>query len=111
MKLTHENLQGVWIVEGSEIDHVKPGDEIYRFMPPDRFEMEFRQPNGRSFLSKQRYRLTESGFIYGREGNLHCAVTAWLESGYLVFRPEHGMETWSSRLGSQVQDAGESEGG
>ena len=98
MKLTHENLQGTWIVAGSEIEHVGPGDEIYHFTPPDRFVMEFKQPNGRRYPSKQRYALTEEGFVFGAEGNLRCAVTAWLESGFLIFRPIHGKETWSIRM-------------
>jgi hypothetical protein len=98
MKLTHENLQGSWIVAGSEIEHVGPGDEVYRFTPPDRFVMEFKQPNGRTYPRKQRYQLTDEGFIFGPEGNLRSAVTAWLESGFLIFRPDHGKETWSTRL-------------
>ena len=98
MKLTHENLQGSWIVAGSEIEHVGPGDEVYHFTPPDRFVMEFKQPNGRTYPRKQRYQLTDEGFIFGPEGNLRSAVTAWLESGFLIFRPDHGKKTWSTRL-------------
>ena len=98
MKLTHENLQGSWIVVGSEIERVNAGDEIYHFMPPDRFVMVFRQADGSSFRSEQWYHLTDEGFRYGREGDPRCAVTAWLESEFLIFRPDHGMETWSSRI-------------
>jgi hypothetical protein len=105
MKLTHENLEGSWIVAGSEIDHVEPGDEIYHFMPPDRFVIEFKQPNGRWYQSKQRYALTEDGFAFGREGNLRCAVTAWLQSGFLSFRPNHGKQTWSTRMTDKENQA------
>ena len=105
MKLTHENLQGSWIIAGSEIEHVGPGDEIYHFTPPDRFVMEFKQPNGRRYPSKQRYALTEEGFVFGPEGNLRFAVTAWLESGFLIFRPIHGMETWSTRMPDEENQA------
>ncbi|RYD82853.1 MAG: hypothetical protein EOP84_08800 [Verrucomicrobiaceae bacterium] len=105
MKLTHENLQGSWIVAGSEIEHVGPGDEIYHFTPPDRFVMEFKQSNGRRYPRKQRYALTEEGFVFGPEGNLRFAVTAWLESGFLIFRPVHGMETWSTRMTDEESQA------
>jgi hypothetical protein len=98
MKLTHEALQGSWIVVGSEIEHVMAGDEVYHFVPPDRFVMEFKQPDGRPYQSKHRYQLTDDGFIFGHEGDMRSAVTAWLESGFLIFRPSHGMETWSTRL-------------
>ncbi len=105
MKLTHDNLQGSWIVAGSEIEHVGPGDEIYHFTPPDRFVMEFKQPGGRWDPSNQRYVLTEEGFIFGPEGNLRCAVTAWLESGFLILRPTHGKETWATRMISEQNQA------
>jgi len=101
MKLTHENLLGSWIVSGSEIEHVGPGDEIYYFTPPDRFVMEFKQPNGGWDRSNHRNALTEEGFIFGPEGDLRCAVTAWMESGFLIFRPTHGKETWSTRMTSK----------
>ena len=109
MKLTHEKLQGSWIVVGSEIEHVKACDEVYHFTPPDRFVMEFKQSNGRTHQSRQRYQLTDNGFIFGREGNLRCAVTAWIESGFLIFRPDHGMETWSKRMATaEEKDVGQS---
>lgn len=104
MKLTHESLKGSWIVAGSEIEHVGPGDEIYHFTPPYHFVMELKQPNGRLYPSKHRYRyeLTEEGFVYGPKGNLRFSVTAWLEAGFLIFRPVHGMETWSTRMTHDV---------
>jgi hypothetical protein len=105
MKLTHESLQGSWIVAGSEIEHVEAGDEVYHFTPPDRFVMEFKHPNGRRYPSKQRYELTEEGFVFGPEGNLRCAVTAWLDSGFLIFRPNHGKETWSIRMTNEDNQA------
>jgi hypothetical protein len=109
MKLTHENLRGSWIVAGSEIKHVGPGDELYHFTPPDQFIMEYKQPNGRWHPSKQRYELTEEGFVFGSKGSLHCRVTAWLESGFLIFRPNHGMETWSIRLNDEKTQEAEQE--
>lgn len=105
MKLTHEILQGSWIVAGSEIEHVGPGDEIYHFTLPDRFVMEFKQPDGRPYQSIQRFELTEEGFVFGPEGNLRCAVTAWLESDFLIFRPIHGKETWSARMTNEQNHA------
>ena len=47
MKLTHENLEGTWIVSRSEIDHVKPGDETYQFIPPDVLKTQRMHPSGR----------------------------------------------------------------
>jgi hypothetical protein len=97
MKISHESIAGAWIVAGSEIDDLLPGGEIHRFTPPDRFETTYIQPDGYSCRTKYRYELTEEGFRYGIGDKLHCQVTAWLDSGFLIFRPNHGMETWMSR--------------
>jgi hypothetical protein len=104
MKITHKNLQGSWIVAGSEIEHLKTGDEIYHFIPPDCFIMEFKLPNGQTDPRSQQYQLTDEGSIFGSEDNLRCPVTAWLESGFLIFRPNHGMETWSTRLKMNITE-------
>ena len=60
--------------------------------------MEFKQPDGRKNVCEFRYQLTEEGFVYGRANSRRIPVTAWLESGFLVFRPAHGMETWSKHV-------------
>ena len=92
MKLTHDALLGSWTVAGSEIEHLQPGGEIYHFTP-DCFTMEF-PPSRQKY--RHRYELTQNGFIYG-EKKLRFPVTAWIEEGFLILRPEHGMETWSVR--------------
>jgi hypothetical protein len=90
MKLSHEEIQGTWIVAGSEIDHVNAGDEVYLFTSPDRFEMEFRVPDGRRQRFKYQYRLTEEGFVYGTKKNLVFPLRLGWNRGFLSFAPITG---------------------
>lgn len=98
MNLTHSKIQGSWIVVESEIEHLQAGDEIYHFFPDFRFEAEFKNIGDSINCWKYHYEITESGFRYGKLGNLRFEVTAWLESDSLIFIPVHGMKTWFSRV-------------
>ncbi|WP_353567474.1 hypothetical protein [Haloferula sargassicola] len=98
MKLHLTDLHGRWRIVGSEIENVSDGDEEYEFIEPNILLMSYRQDDGRMSVHKLRFKIVDDGFVVGTRENLNAHVTAWIESGYLIFRPPHGMETWSERV-------------